>query len=782
MTGLRVLHVITGLATGGAEQQLRELLRHTRHDAEVAVLTNPGVLADEIAAAGVVVHRLQMRSNTDVAVIPRLAALIRRGRYDVVQTHLYRAMLYGRLAARMAGVRAVLATEHSLTPTSIEGRPTDRPGVRTMYLAAERLGRMTVAVSPTVTRLLAQWGVPDARVRMIPNGIDAPAFRFDPAERQRVRTQLGIPTDAEVIGSVSRLVPARRVELLIDAAAGLSGTVLLLVGDGAAMSELRERAHRHGIADRVIFTGESRDVPAMYAAMDVYVATSPYETFGIAVLEALAAGLPTVYVTCPAIDDLPADRFPRARRCAADPAQLRRAVRAALGAPRERTPAVAVEYALPGIARQVDDLYESLGPRRTPGGPVPVPRRGHRVAPAGLPPDPPHVLHLAQPTDGGVRRYVVEACADQLGRGWRVSVACPDGPLAEDVRALGVDWRSWEATRAPGPATLRETWAASRIVADSQPDVVHLHSSKAGLAGRFAVAGRRPTIFQPHGWSWLATRGRTRALALGWERLATRLADAVVCVGDGEAAVGRAEGLTGPLRVVRNGVDCARFSPADARSARQARTALDLPADGPIVLCPGRLSRQKGQDVLLAAWPGVLARSPGATLVLLGDGEMTAELRTVATPGVRFVPAATDLRPWFAAADVVAMPSRWEGLPLVALEAAASGRAVVGSAIPGLTEVVTPETGELVPPEDPAALTEALAGLLNDPDLAHRRGAAARAVATARFDHRFTYERLAELTRSIAGLNPVPAAPPAPTELPTTGVPGTHPAHARALG
>jgi glycosyltransferase involved in cell wall biosynthesis len=307
--------------------------------------------------------------------------------------------------------------------------------------------------------------------------------------------------------------------------------------------------------------------------------------------------------------------------------------------------------------------------------------------------------------------------------------------------------------------------------------VVHLHSSKAGLAGRLAVAGRRPTIFQPHGWSWLATRGRTRAVTLGWERLATRLADAVVCVGDGEAQAGRAEGLTGPLRVIRNGVDCARFFPADVRSARQARAALGLPADDPIVLCPGRLSKQKGQDVLLAAWPGVLTRCPAATLVLLGDGEMAGELHTAATARVRFAPAAADLRPWFAAADVVAVPSRWEGLPLVALEAAASGRAVVGSAIPGLTEVVTPETGELVAPEDAEALAEALAGLLSDPDLAHRRGEAARAVATARFDQRFTYEHLAELTRSIAGLEPVSAAPPVPIE-----VTRTHPARARVLG
>jgi glycosyltransferase involved in cell wall biosynthesis len=749
MTTLKVLHVITGLATGGAEQQLRDLLRHTRHETEVAVLTNPGVLATEIAATGVPVHDLRMRSNTDLAVIPRLAALIRHGRYEAVHTHLYRSMLYGRLAARLAGVRTVVATEHSLTATGIEGRPTDRRGVREMYLAAERLGQMTVAVSPTVKRQLVTWGVPESRIRTIPNGIDPAAFGFDPAARRRMRARLGIPSGARVIGSVGRLAPARQVELLLDATRDLPGVVLLLVGDGASMPTLRERARRHGIADRVVFAGESRDLRAMYSAMDVYASTSPHETFGIAMLEAQAAGLPAVYLTCPAIDDLPAGRFPAAHRVASGDAALSQALASLLATPHQRAARVAPEYDMAVIARQVDDVYESAAT----GGPATG--RGDRV---------PHVLHVAQPTDGGVHRYLIDVCADQLTRGWRVTVASPEGPLAADARALGVSWRRWSAVRSPGPRTLRETWNARRIVRAVEPDVVHLHSAKAGLAGRLAVAGRRPTIFQPHGWSWLATDGPTRAVTLGWERLAAHLVDAVVCVGDGEAEAGRTAGLTAHLRVVRNGVDCDRFTPADEPAAVLARQSLDLPAHGPVVLCPGRLTRQKGQDVALAAWPAVRAQHPDATLVIVGDGEDADRLRAGAPGGVRFA-AATDLRPWYAAVDVVAMPSRWEGLPLIALEAGASGRAVVGSAIPGLIELVTPDTGMLVPPDDPGALADALVRLLGDPPLVRSLGAAARAESVARFDLRSTLDELADLTRSVATRGGRIVAPRLPTML-----------------
>ncbi|MFD0569638.1 glycosyltransferase [Kitasatospora gansuensis] len=156
---MKVLHVITGLASGGAERQLELILRHLpgRHRCEVATLTNPGTVAAALTAAGVPVHDLAMRGNRDLGVLPRLTGLIRQGRYDLVHTHLYRAGLYGRLAARLAGVRPVLATEHSLHATVIEGRPVT-PGVKALYLAAERLGSTTVAVSRQVAATLDDWG------------------------------------------------------------------------------------------------------------------------------------------------------------------------------------------------------------------------------------------------------------------------------------------------------------------------------------------------------------------------------------------------------------------------------------------------------------------------------------------------------------------------------------------------------------------------------------------------------------------------------------------------
>lgn len=124
-----------------------------------------------------------------------------------MHTHLYRACVYGRIAARMAGVRAVVATEHSLGDAVIEGRRLTR-GVRTLYRATERLGTATVAVSDTVAARLRRWGVPEQRIHVVPNGIEAHRFAFDPAARALVRTRLGLPLDAFVVGGAGGWCPA----------------------------------------------------------------------------------------------------------------------------------------------------------------------------------------------------------------------------------------------------------------------------------------------------------------------------------------------------------------------------------------------------------------------------------------------------------------------------------------------------------------------------------------------------------------------------------------------
>ena len=372
---MKVLHVITGLGAGGAEQQLRLLLRHLprEYQCDVVTLTNPGIVAAGLRADGVRVGHLAMRGNRDLAALPRLVRLIRREGYDVVHCHLYRASVYGRVAARLAGVRAVVTTEHSLLAQTIEGRRITI-GVRALYLATERLGRCTVAVSRAVADRLADWGVPEHRVRVIPNGVGAARYRqpapVRAATRQAVRAELGLPQDAFVFGGVGRLVPGKRFDILVDALAlmppGAPEARLLLVGDGSERAALERRARTAGVADRVVFAGERDDVPDLLTAMDALAAPSTVETFGLALLEALAAGLPVRWSSGPALAELPAGAAPGARHTLSRPdayaAELQ-GLRS--GAPRRPgralpQPEAVRHYDMARLALAVADLYRQL--------------------------------------------------------------------------------------------------------------------------------------------------------------------------------------------------------------------------------------------------------------------------------------------------------------------------------------------------------------------------------------------------------------------------------------
>ncbi|CAG7650602.1 glycosyltransferase family 4 protein [Actinacidiphila bryophytorum] len=364
------------------------------------------------------------------------------------------------------------------------------------------------------------------------------------------------------------------------------------------------------------------------------------------------------------------------------------------------------------------------------------------------------VLHMAQPVEGGVGRVVADLVRAQVRAGARVVVGCPDpgaggrarardplvpapDTLPEAAARAGAQVVRWPARRAPGPALAGEVAAAARLVRAVRPDLLHLHSAKAGLAGRLAVRGRVPTVFQPHAWSFDAVGGATAAGARAWERYAARWADRVLCVSDAECLAGRAAGVRARWAVVRNGVDLARFTPAADRAAvRAALPALsDVGPGTPLVVCVGRLCPQKGQDVLLRAWPAVAAAVPEARLVLVGDGPDHRRLLLDAPPGVLLAGAARDTVPWYRAADVVVLPSRWEGMALAPLEAMACGRPVVTTDVSGAREALHPSDADAcaVPVDDAAALAAALQRLLADHPL--RTAASLRALARARERH-----------------------------------------------
>src|SRR5580693_1705468 len=346
---MKVLHVITGLDAGGAELQLAMILRRTRHESDVVTLYNPGPVADMITAQGTTVRNIGMQRNTELPALMRLRKLIKDGQYDVVHAHLYRAQIYARPAARLAGTPVVLTTEHSIGETHIERRKMTR-SVRALYLSSEMFSDATIAVSDIVKDRLVRWGVRPGKVTIIPNGVDTDELGFDGEARERVRAQFGISPQTYVIGALGRLDPNKRVDLTMEAAAPMLGEKckILVIGRGEDQPRLEAAAKRLGVTENVIFGGYQSDTTAMLAAFDLYV------------LEALASGLPVLYTTCPALDGIQTER---ARMVAGTADALRDEIRKEFDTgprPRVADNKVFARYGIESVVSRIDDLYEKI--------------------------------------------------------------------------------------------------------------------------------------------------------------------------------------------------------------------------------------------------------------------------------------------------------------------------------------------------------------------------------------------------------------------------------------
>ena len=257
-------------------------------------------------------------------------------------------------------------------------------------------------------------------------------------------------------------------------------------------------------------------------------------------------------------------------------------------------------------------------------------------------------------------------------------------------RLPGATHHDWDIVRGDPRSYPRAVRQLRRVSGTLDPDVVHLHSFFAGLLGRLPVVrpAARPLVYQPHAWASNVVTGLPRRIIERWERWASRSTDAIVANCQDEIDEGRALGISVQAFIVRVAVDLDHFRPATAEERTATRTELAVD-DRPVVLLPGRIAPQKGQDLMVSAWED--DPPAGIQLVLVGPGDSHALAESAPTTwgdSVRHVGATPDLRSWMWAADVVALPSRYEGFPLVAAEALATGTPVVATRFNGAEEAI----------------------------------------------------------------------------------------------
>lgn len=289
---LRLMLLAVGLGVGGTEGQLLELasrLDPGRFEVSVCALKGEGAIAGEMRARGVRVVTLGGQGAWDARVLYRLFRLVRAARPDVIHAFLPLANLAACVVGRLLGVPVLLLSFRDVeTWKGRLGRLVDGLTVRAADAAT--------CSSEAVRRFaLSAFGGDERKYVTIHNGVDV--ARFIPGQAPP-KPELGLREDVPVIGTVCRLVePKKGLTVLLQAMAGrkdLADAQLLIVGEGPALPVLQALSVRLGLSDRVVFAGVRRDVAGLLPLMDVFVLPSLYEGFGIAIVEAMAAGRPVV--------------------------------------------------------------------------------------------------------------------------------------------------------------------------------------------------------------------------------------------------------------------------------------------------------------------------------------------------------------------------------------------------------------------------------------------------------------------------------------------------------
>jgi glycosyltransferase involved in cell wall biosynthesis len=299
MRKTRVLWLTKGLARGGAERLLVSCARTldaSRFEVEVAyVLPHLDALVRELADSGVRAHCLGTGRPFDPWWPWRLRRLIQRGRYDVVHSHMPLPAVAARLICGRRGPKLV-NTDHSMW--NHLRRPTYWANLAT-YALNDHVFAVSQAVADSVD---LRWA---PRLRSLPpvevllHGIELDALPADRVEaRTRARMLLGLPEDVPVLGTVGNLRPVKEQSTLLKVLRRLQPAHpdlrLVIVGEGPLRHALTLEARSLGVEHQVVFTGGRNDVPQLLPAFDVFVLSSQFEGLSIALVEALAVGLPSV--------------------------------------------------------------------------------------------------------------------------------------------------------------------------------------------------------------------------------------------------------------------------------------------------------------------------------------------------------------------------------------------------------------------------------------------------------------------------------------------------------
>jgi glycosyltransferase involved in cell wall biosynthesis len=353
--------------------------------------------------------------------------------------------------------------------------------------------------------------------------------------------------------------------------------------------------------------------------------------------------------------------------------------------------------------------------------------------PVSIPETPTRIAFCITDLDaGGAERALVQIVTRLDRARWEPFVFClsGEGELAAVLRDAGIPVVCLGASRRH---SFRVIWQLSRRLAKLKPSILQTFLYHANIAGR--LAGKAAGI--PLIVSGIRVAEKRSGLRLWLDRATDWMVARHVCVSQDVAAFSAARGRlpVAKLCVIPNGVDATAL----AEAPRADLTEFGIPAGSRVLLYVGRLDPQKGPFVLLAAVKDLLRQHADLHLLMVGDGPLAEKLRAWVVKEqlqsqIHFAGRRNDVPSLFRAADLFVLPSLWEGLPNVVLEAMAAGIPTVATRVEGVADLLTDRrTGLIVPPNSPPALAEALDWLLGDPHQGQLMAREAQHIVQERF-------------------------------------------------
>jgi|GEM_PF-1246273 len=292
---IEACHIVQSFDMGGIEKLVFDLIEKSLHGKfhyTVICIDDKGRLASMLEEKGVEVVALNKTSGIDISLIFRLARLFKERNIKVVHNHNLGPAFYGGLAARIAGIPAVIYSGHGIDPKMGIKRKILQ---RFSFMLQDRI----VAVSEKALHfMIERESVPADKTIFIENGIDLNPFKLKVADRDAVLKKYKLPHTENMIGIIARLHKVKDIPTLIDAfrmiAQERDDTCLVIVGEGEERHPLEKKVGDAGLSDKVFFLGEQTQISELLAIFSVFVLSSVSESSPISIMEAMAAGLPVV--------------------------------------------------------------------------------------------------------------------------------------------------------------------------------------------------------------------------------------------------------------------------------------------------------------------------------------------------------------------------------------------------------------------------------------------------------------------------------------------------------